>query len=189
MVLLAGEKPPTSISAWNEASPVMRFQNCASCSRAASRPPPARPEASSAALIAPALAPLIVSKSTPGSSSKRSITPQENAENVPPPCSASDSLRGGQTRGAGVSAGVAAIVCASDRSVVAGSFTSVTVGLSSATGFTPVAARISSATTGCVAIGASATTSLCRTALARRERQRNIHNRRCYDDRLGDDRI
>ncbi|CCE04536.1 hypothetical protein BRAS3843_1080025 [Bradyrhizobium sp. STM 3843] len=150
---LAGEKPPSSMTERNEASLVMRFQNCASSWRAPSRPPSARPLASSAALIAPALAPLIVSKSQAGSSNRRSSTPQAKADNVPPPCSASESLRGGQTRGAGGSCGVA-MVSASDFSGAAAGFTSVTAGVSIAAGlgsaavagFAPVA-KIISATT------------------------------------------
>jgi hypothetical protein len=44
--------------------------------------------------MAPALAPLTVSISI-GSSSSRSSTPQVKAAKVPPPCSASESFRGG----------------------------------------------------------------------------------------------
>src|SRR5207248_5672160 len=130
--LEADENPPSSITERNEASLIIRFQKRASSSRAASRPPSARPQAKSAALIAPALEPLMVSKSQPGSSSRRSRTPQLKAEKVPPPCSASDSLRGGHSRGGGDRAGVAAIVSDSGRSEAAEILISVAVDLGSA---------------------------------------------------------
>src|SRR5579863_9785102 len=76
---------------------LMRFQNRSSRPFAAARPS-IRPEASSTALTAPALAPLTASKSTSASSSRRSSTPAVNAPNEPPPCSARDSRGGGQTR-------------------------------------------------------------------------------------------
>src|ERR1700677_4667246 len=76
---------------------LMRFQNRSSRAFAAARPS-IRPEASSTALTAPALAPLTASKSTSASSSRRSSTPAANAPNEPPPCSARDSRGGGQTR-------------------------------------------------------------------------------------------
>src|ERR1700689_3317600 len=76
---------------------LMRFQKSSSRAFAAVRPS-IRPEASSTALTAPALAPLTASRSTSASSSSRSSTPAVNAPNEPPPCSASESRRGGQTR-------------------------------------------------------------------------------------------
>ena len=97
--LPAGEKPPISISERNETSFVIRFQNCVSFRRAPSRPPLTSPQATSAALTAPTLAPLIAPISQPGSSRRRSSTPQANAPKEPPPCKASESLRGGQGRG------------------------------------------------------------------------------------------
>src|ERR1700757_75477 len=97
--LPAGEKPPSSISERNEASVTIRFQNCDSRARARSRPPSARPEASSTALTLPALAPLMASKAQTGSSNSRSSTPQVKAANEPPPCKASDNLCGGQLCG------------------------------------------------------------------------------------------
>ena len=97
--LPAGEKPPTSISERNEASFVIRFQNCAEQFSRALAAAMTSPQARSAALTAPTLAPLMASKSQSGSSSSRSSTPQVNAPNEPPPCRASDSFCGGQARG------------------------------------------------------------------------------------------
>ena len=84
------------MGARNEPSLIMRVQNRMRSARAPSRPPWTRPQASSTALTAPALAPLMVSKSKVSCSSRRSRTPQVKAENEPPPCRARDSRRGGQ---------------------------------------------------------------------------------------------
>ena len=77
------------------AARLIRFQNRSSRALAASRPPSISPEASSAALTAPALTPLIASNAISGSSSSRSSAPHVKAPNDPPPCRASDSRRGG----------------------------------------------------------------------------------------------
>ena len=95
-----------------------------------------------------ALAPLIVSKSQPGSCSSRSSTPQVKAEKVPPPCKASDSLRGGHVRGGGGSVAVA-IVSANVRSGISAALVSdITAAW--------VAAMIISATTGANSLGSDA---------------------------------
>src|SRR5579859_5905929 len=99
--LPAGEKPPTSISERNEVSLVMRCQKLASSLRAPSRPPFTSPQARSVALIAPTLAPLMLSNAQVGSSRSRSSTPQVKAPKAPPPCSASDNFCGGQVGGGG----------------------------------------------------------------------------------------
>ena len=90
----SGEAMGTSAAAW-----LARFQNRLRRSRAPSRPPSIIPDARRTALTAPALEPLTASKSIWASSSNRSRTPQVNAPNDPPPCSARLSVSGGQGAG------------------------------------------------------------------------------------------
>jgi hypothetical protein len=71
-----------------------RRQKASSASRAPARPPAAKPEASTAAFIAPAEVPEIASMSSQVSSSRRSSTPQVKAPWLPPPCSARSTSRG-----------------------------------------------------------------------------------------------
>ncbi|MCY1429722.1 hypothetical protein D9M71_456520 [compost metagenome] len=99
ITLALGDRPPLSTSAPALISGALcatASQKRARAWRAPSRPPCNRPWASTTAFIAPALVPLMPSKSTRPSSSRASSTPQVKAPCAPPPCRAR--LRGRDLR-------------------------------------------------------------------------------------------
>lgn len=108
---VSGEFGDASEAAW-----LTRRQKFASFARAPSRPPSIIPAASRTALTAPALDPLTASNAIPGSSSKRSRTPQVKAPNDPPPWSASESFSGGQGAGRGAGGSLRVFIAAGVRS-------------------------------------------------------------------------